>query len=149
MLGLMQSHFSAQIPLKSVQIAILEARDGLQVLQELNTPVARIILGLVLDVVASLTVPSTHADVFGDNINAVGDVEGGCQCWEKAINEILRVGIECLKATHDDRSIVYFLSVQAWNVFCLKREDSQKNSNNKIEGCEIWCKEKQSHTKNG
>jgi hypothetical protein len=76
MLGFMKSHLGANILLKGAQVAARDARDRLEVLEELNAPVAGIVLGLVFDVVATLTVPSAHADILRNDIDAIGDAKG-------------------------------------------------------------------------
>jgi hypothetical protein len=78
MLRLVQSDLGAQISLELGKVSVLEARDSLQVLEELNAPVARIILRLILDVVTLLAVPGAHADVLWDDLNGIVDLEGSC-----------------------------------------------------------------------
>jgi hypothetical protein len=71
MLRLVQSDLGAQVGLEESKIAILHARDGHEVLEELHTPVARVILRLVLDVVAALAIPCAHADILGNDVDGV------------------------------------------------------------------------------
>tara|TARA_R110002003_G_scaffold13_17_gene965 strand:+ start:7174 stop:7617 length:444 start_codon:yes stop_codon:yes gene_type:complete len=71
MLRLVQSDLGAQVGLEESKIAVLHARDGHEVLEELHTPVARVILRLVLDVVAALAIPCAHADILGNDVDGV------------------------------------------------------------------------------
>lgn len=102
MLRLVEGDFSTQIGMEDVDVSVLEARNGHQVFEELDAPVARVILRLVLDVVAFLAVPGAHTNVLGDDVEAAGDFEGRSQRRKKTVDQILGIGVECLKAAHDD-----------------------------------------------
>lgn len=101
MLLLVEIHLRTQVSLEDGEVSLFEAGDGHQVFQELDAPVAGVVLGLVLDVVATLAIPGTHADVLGDNVHAVRDTERSCQRWDEAVHQVPRVGVESIKAAHD------------------------------------------------
>jgi hypothetical protein len=100
MLRLVKGDFGAQICLKLCEVSVLEARDGHEVLEELNAPVARIILRLVLDVVTLLAVPGAHADVLWDDFDVIVDLEGSRQCGKKAVHQVFGVRIEGCESAH-------------------------------------------------
>lgn len=56
--------FSPEALVKLLEVAPVEACDALEILKKLDTPITRIVLSLVLDVVAALAVPRTHTDIF-------------------------------------------------------------------------------------
>jgi hypothetical protein len=63
-LSLMLVDFSPEALVKLLEVAPVEACDALEILKKLDTPITRIVLSLVLDVVAALAVPRTHTDIF-------------------------------------------------------------------------------------
>jgi hypothetical protein len=76
MFFLMKFNFGSQICLEHRKIAVFEARDGFQIFEELYTPVARVVLRLIFDVIATLAIPRTHAYVFWDDVDWVREAEG-------------------------------------------------------------------------
>jgi hypothetical protein len=104
MLLFMSNYLGTEIGLEEIEVALLETGYGHQVFEELDTPVARVILGLVLDMIAPLTVPRTHANVLGNYVDGIGDAEGSRQRWKKAVDEVPRVGIQCFEPTHSSFS---------------------------------------------
>jgi hypothetical protein len=75
-LRLVQSDLGAQVCLEEREVTVLETRDGHQVLEELDAPVARVILGDLLDVIALVAVPRAHADIFWNDVDGGGEIEG-------------------------------------------------------------------------
>jgi hypothetical protein len=76
MFFLVEFYFGAEICLENCEVAVFETRDGFQVFEKLHSPVARIVLRLVFDVVAPLAVPRAHADIFWNDVNRVGETKG-------------------------------------------------------------------------
>lgn len=77
MLSVVCVDLGPQTHLELFEIPAIEAGNGLEVFQKLNAPVARVVLGLIFDVVAPLTVPCAHSNVWRDDLDGGGDVKVG------------------------------------------------------------------------
>jgi hypothetical protein len=79
----------------------VEACDALEILKKLDTPITRIVLSLVLDVVTVLAVPRTHTDIFWDDVKGGWNVEVSSKRRKEAVHQILCVCVEGLEAAHN------------------------------------------------
>ena len=78
----------------------LVAADRKEFLQKLDAPVARVILRLVGDMIATHAVPGAHADVLGKHIQDISDAKVCRNTGEHAIDEVTSIPFEGLVTTH-------------------------------------------------
>lgn len=90
----------SQTLVEFLKVPTIEACDGLQILEKLNSPVAWVVLCLILDVVASLAVPCTHTNVFWNDLEGSLNMEIAGQRRKEAVDEVLGVRVQSRKASH-------------------------------------------------
>jgi hypothetical protein len=82
----------AETLLEQRKVIAVQTRHCCEQLQELDSPVARVVLRLVLEVVSAFAIPDAHTDVVRYDIFEMIDIDLVCRCnsREHGLDHVLK-----------------------------------------------------------